>query len=297
MSSPRRTPGTLRLALQPKLIGLAVFAAAAVLLTATMGVWQLGVYDTRQADERADRADMSTVALSQVLSPGEPFTATANRRPVTAMGRYAPTAQQLWVSGRELDGRAGYWLVAPFVVDDQRGTDGNRERALVVVRGWSADNGELPAATAGRVSLRAVLQPGESAAGGIGAGGIGADRTTATIRIPFLINELPYDLYSGYGIVTAQEPADAAGVGLEPVAPPPVEASWTSGLRNLAYAIQWWVFAAFAGFMWWRMSRDVIAADRAAHMGGRDPARDGSDDDAVGEGWPLHHTHGSEPLT
>jgi hypothetical protein len=26
-------------------------------------------------------------------------------------------------------------------------------------------------------------------------------------------------------------------------------------LRNLAYGIQWWIFAGFAVFMWWRMLR------------------------------------------
>jgi hypothetical protein len=26
--------------------------------------------------------------------------------------------------------------------------------------------------------------------------------------------------------------------------------------RNLAYAVQWWLFAAFGVFMWWRVVRD-----------------------------------------
>ena len=26
-----------------------------------------------------------------------------------------------------------------------------------------------------------------------------------------------------------------------------------AGIRNLVYAVQWWVFAAFVAFMWWRM--------------------------------------------
>jgi surfeit locus 1 family protein len=34
------------------------------------------------------------------------------------------------------------------------------------------------------------------------------------------------------------------------------------GLKNLAYAMQWWVFGIFAGFMWWRMCTETIAARR-----------------------------------
>ena len=36
-----------------------------------------------------------------------------------------------------------------------------------------------------------------------------------------------------------------------------------TGLRNLAYALQWWVFGAFALYMWWRMSTESVAAAKA----------------------------------
>ena len=47
--------------------------------------------------------------------------------------------------------------------------------------------------------------------------------------------------------------------GLERVPPPEV----TGGLkwRNAAYALQWWVFAAFAAFMWFRMVREDAQRD------------------------------------
>jgi hypothetical protein len=31
-----------------------------------------------------------------------------------------------------------------------------------------------------------------------------------------------------------------------------------TGLRNLLYACQWWVFGGFAVFLWWRWCRDVV---------------------------------------
>ena len=50
---------------------------------------------------------------------------------------------------------------------------------------------------------------------------------------------------------------------LTPVALPDPDVSWSVGLRNLAYAFQWWVFAAFALFMWWRMATENVAMRRA----------------------------------
>ena len=34
------------------------------------------------------------------------------------------------------------------------------------------------------------------------------------------------------------------------------------GWRNLAYAIEWWIFGAFALFLWWRFVRDAVAPRR-----------------------------------
>ena len=42
------------------------------------------------------------------------------------------------------------------------------------------------------------------------------------------------------------------------MSPPDPEVSWTVGLRNLAYALQWWVFGLFSAFMWWRMATDAL---------------------------------------
>ncbi len=41
---------------------------------------------------------------------------------------------------------------------------------------------------------------------------------------------------------------------MERVPPPDLPSGYT--LRNFAYALQWWVFAIFALWMWWKMVRD-----------------------------------------
>ena len=214
-----------------------------------MGLWQLGVYDSRQEHERADKQDVPRVALSGLWGPDQPFTSRLNHRPVTAEGRFAPTSEQVWVTGKQQDGRSGAWLLAPLLVDGD-------DHALLVVRGWAPEVTDFPAVPSGIVKVTAVLEPGE-------AGGAAYDpdrREIGSVRIPALTNELPYDLYSGFAVSTST----AASGGLELVPPPePGDVSWTVGLRNLAYAVQWWVFGAFAIFMWWRMATESVAASRA----------------------------------
>lgn len=233
--------------LRPGLLGLHAFAAAAIAVCVVGGLWQLGVYDARQEHERADRQEVPTVPLGDIWVPGQPFTPELNHRPVEVSGTFAPAEEQIWVSGREQDGRDGFWLVAPLVVD-------GGEAALLVVRGFTPEVGDPPAVPEGAVTLHAVLEPGE------GAGApIDDRRVVGTLRIPALLNEMPHPLYSGYAISTTES---AAG-GLPLAVTPEPDVSWTVGLRNLAYSLQWWVFGLFALFMWWRMCTDQVAQARA----------------------------------
>lgn len=237
---------TLRLWLRPGLIGLHLFAVVTLAACILMGLWQLGVYDTRQEHERAESRTVPRVALAGLWGPDEPFEGRLNQRPVTIDGEFGPADEQVWVAGKEQDGKVGVWLIAPVITGDA---------AIAVVRGWAPAVGRFPDVPTGPVTLEGVLQPGE----GGGAPFDPVTREVGAVRIPALTNELPYDLYSGYAVSSSPS---AAG-GLELATPPVVEVPWTTGLRNLAYALQWWVFGAFAVFMWWRMSTESVAAARA----------------------------------
>lgn len=237
----------------PGLIGLHLFAVAALVFCVVMGLWQAGSYDDRQEHEQADKRTVPTVPLDGLWTADEPFTGRLNHRPVTVEGTFAPTDQQVWVTGKTQDGREGAWLLAPLLTGGQTGGE---DAALLVVRGWAPEAGALPEVPQGPVSIAAVLEQGE---GNVEAFDPEA-RTLGSVRIPSLLNVMPYDLYSGFAIST-DEPSSG---GLELV-PPPVagDVSWTVGLRNLAYALQWWVFGLFAAFMWWRMSTEIRAASRS----------------------------------
>jgi cytochrome oxidase assembly protein ShyY1 len=223
--------------LRPGLLGLHVLAIAAVGLCVVMGLWQLGIYEGRQG-EAQDGARQQVKPLADVWQPGEAFTSDLKDKRVSLKGRFADDDLRVTRD----DGST--WLVTPFVIDDH---------ALLVVRG---EGDRAPASDA--TDLDVVLEPSES-----GGRALSPDRTTNAISVPALLNDLPQRLYGGYGI-------SLTDTGLPLVDPPDPEVSWTVGLRNLAYALQWWVFGAFALFMWWRMATENVAATKA-RMG--DPDR------------------------
>jgi cytochrome oxidase assembly protein ShyY1 len=238
---------TLRLWLRPGLLGLHLFAVVVLVACILAGLWQLGVYDSHQKHERDESHQVAAVPLTKLWGADEPFEGRLNHRPVTIDGRFAPADEQVWVTGKRQDGRVGVWLMAPVFV-------GTGNDALLVVRGWAPAITTPPAVPTGQVMIKAVLEPGD-------VGGASFDptqRKIGSVRIPALTNEMPYDLYSGYAISTST----SAAAGLDLATPPPVGVSWTVGLRNLAYALQWWVFGAFAIFMWWRIGTDLVAASR-----------------------------------
>lgn len=125
------------------------------------------------------------------------------------------------------DGEGRTWVVEPFRPND------DIEGALLVVRGYGE---EAPVSHESRI--RAVVRPSDG-----------------TVRLPRLINQTDVPLRDEYAIALTD-------TGLPLVPPPSADVSWTVGARNLAYAMQWWVFGAFAIVMWWRICHDQVASRR-----------------------------------
>jgi cytochrome oxidase assembly protein ShyY1 len=241
-------PSSLRDWLRPGVAGLTLLAVAALVFCVLMGRWQIGVYTDEQDEARADRQAAAAVPLTELWQPGEAFHDDLADRSVTVEGTF--TGDQWWVEGKGQGGRDGFWLLSTLRVAGQ-------DAALAVVRGWAPQVGELPPAPSGAVTLDALLEPSDSTE--YSEREVDGVPVIASVRIAALLNELDYPLYSGYAL--NRTPALAAGLDL--AEGPDADVSWTTGLQNLSYAWQWWAFAAFVVFMWWRMSRDVVASHRA----------------------------------
>jgi cytochrome oxidase assembly protein ShyY1 len=162
--------------------------------------------------------------------------------------------------------------------------------AILVVRGWTPTESAPPVPSA-PVTVTGSLEPGEEPGAD---SALGADRVVDSVRIPLLVGEVPYDLYGAMLIRTAERPAPSDG--LTPVDPSPPDVGWTEGLRNLAYALQWWVFAAFAVFMWWRICADQMGRPRAESTDDASGARllesGAGTDDGAPLGEPNAGRHG-----
>jgi cytochrome oxidase assembly protein ShyY1 len=236
-------PGLLRTALRPRWLGLLLIALGVAGVMTAMGVWQLDVYQSKTAEATARRAEQPPVAFESLVPLDAGLSGQAVGRRVDVTGEWAPAADQLFVSGRQQDGRDGYWVVTPVLLGSGA--------AVLVVRGWVARPDD-PAAAApnGPVTVHGTVLASESG----GADDLPAGRVVPSLRIPGLVGLVDYRLYDAFVLLSASEPSSSAG---PEVVPPPAPPTDHAGIRNVAYAVQWWIFAAFTLFMWWRMVRDA----------------------------------------
>ncbi|WP_406832086.1 SURF1 family protein [Pedococcus sp. KACC 23699] len=253
----------LRTALKPRWLGLFALLVLIIVTFTQLGLWQLHVAQDKGLADALRKAHEARPALvDTVIRPHEAFPNPQSNRAVTAVGEYVP-ADQFLVGPRRLDGRQGYWVVTPLVVAET----GAR---LAVVRGFVSDPAAAGRAPAGEVSVDGSLAPGESPSVAPAALPAAGPEVLGSVDLSILVNRWPGDLYNAFVFAQSEKSATGAGIapaeGLHRVPPPEV----TGGLkwRNAAYALQWWVFAGFAAFMWFRMVRDDAQHEREdEHVG------------------------------
>jgi cytochrome oxidase assembly protein ShyY1 len=249
-----RYPETvLRTIAKPKWLGL----LAAVLVVGygfiLLGLWQMNVA-REDAEQQAIReaAERPVVQLDQVMPPHAAFPVDGSNRRVTVTGHYEPI-RQVFVAERRLQGKVGWWVVVPFVVD----STGAR---IPVVRGYVATLGARLPVSGETLTLKGSLAPSESPTPSkkvFGPNEIGS------IDVPALLNEWGGEIYNGFLFALDESPSpgdigpagSATSAGMMERVPPPDLPSGVT-LRNAAYALQWWIFALFALWMWWKMVRD-----------------------------------------
>jgi len=232
VTAPRR-PGLLTdlgaVALTLVLVGIAGW----------LGLWQYDAWQAHRDAEARDLSELTPVPLTDVMGADDPFPAPDLGRPVEVSGGWLDGG--FWVADRELAGEAGYWAVAPLQVGDA---------AVLVVRGWAKEPDPALLAATGSADVTGWLQAPE---GSMATDDDPDDDVFPEIRVADAVQRVDVDLYSAY--VVGQEPAPGLQAAELEALPSP---SRFTGLRNLLYAFEWWIFGAFAAFIWWRWRRDVV---------------------------------------
>ena len=123
-----------------------------VVILVSLGQWQLRRADERRAILAAIEAGRKQALLP--LSAATPAHEMAPWRVAEASGQWLPQFSVL-LDNRNLDGKPGYWLATPLLLD------GGSRQALLVLRGWiprvMQGQPEVPATPPGEQAVRGEL--------------------------------------------------------------------------------------------------------------------------------------------
>ena len=204
-------------------------ALMAVLLGAVfvrLGFWQLA------RAHRPHSVSSATVALSQVSVLGQALPEASVGTSVSATGQYDGSHELLI---HRQNGQT--WVLTPLLLPDGA--------ALAVVRGLA------PATPppSGQVQVTGLLEASEPPTAG------SSTSPVVVVNTEYLVSHWPYSIHDGYLVLVRQSPASAL-----PTAPAPARIAGGLRLLNLIYAIQWWIFAAFAQLFVAKIIRDDVVA-------------------------------------
>ena len=183
--------------LHPRYWGYHLVVVVALVAAGLLGLWQYHGWQERRTAEARDLTQVAPIPLADAIGPDDPFPGQYVGQPVEVVGTWVP-GSTVYVSGREHDGREGYWVVDAVRVGSS---------LLPVVRGWSPSPGGVPE-PAGDVTLVGRLQPSESAAA---TDDDPTDDVLPQLRVADLAQRFDEDLYGAY--VVASEPRDGLVAG------------------------------------------------------------------------------------
>ena len=225
---------------------------AAVVILASLGQWQLRRGDERRAILAAIEAGRKQAPLP--LSPAtDPADMTAWRS-AQATGVWLPQFSVL-LDNRNHDGRPGYWLATPLLLDAAT------NRAVLVLRGWlprviqRQGEPQLPATPEGMQTVQGELSVRVPrlfelwSLGGADAAALPAALPVAGGTLPQVQN-LPLDDYAratGLNLLpTVLSQGGQVDDGLVRDWPQPS----VDFQQNTSYAVQWFAFGAIAAIAW-----------------------------------------------
>ncbi|WP_422390319.1 SURF1 family protein [Arthrobacter sp. N1] len=263
----------LKTALKPRWILMLILAMAIASVFVLLSQWQFT--SSREEPPPAPSTTEQVRPLTDVLQPLTPLYATAADQMVSLDGEFLPGTQVL-VRNRLLEGDEGSWVVQGFAVTPAAGASdaaaspaesasgdtasGDAAAAgaavIPVVLGWVQEDGDAsalpeqegPASVVGRLlppEAPEVERPVE-----------GEVPTLSTAELANLWDVRTYSAFVvasdvSVGGVAVPFAADMARVVVGPQ-PQETPLNWL----NIFYAIEWFVFAGFAFFLWWRLVAD-----------------------------------------
>lgn len=203
-------------------------------------------------------------------TPGTDLADDLEWRQVTLTGEYQ-TDRTVLVRNRPINGRFGYEVIVPL-----RTASG---ALFLVDRGWipggrtGARPDAVPAPPPGQVEVVARLRPSESPSDRSAPAG-----QALRINIPHLTAGLGAPAFQAYGVLGSETPAPTT-------APQPLPEPDHDLGNHLAYALQWWMFAAggfvLLGYLAFReaQNRDLRARGLDPAQVGRRRSRPGPEDE------------------
>lgn len=218
-----------------------------------LGFWQLHRHERRVAQNALIERNLEAepVPVADLTSPGHTVPRSDYWRRITATGTFDTEHETVVRRRTNADDRVGFHVLTPLVLDDGR--------TVLVNRGWVPAGPdqrafpEVPPAPGGTVTVTGRLKADETT----GASGI-KDLKGLPARQVMLINSeqqaqlLDRQVLGGYLEQTAPEPAG----GRPEMIPTPDHDSIGA---HMAYAVQWWLFAAAVPVGW------VILVRREKH--------------------------------
>lgn len=222
-----------------------LIGALAAGVCGALGWWQ---WTRAQTTGRTVQPD-PPVALADVLAPAQ-NAGEALGRQVTVAGTWIETDAAVAV-GREVDGRPAQFLVTALEVPaEQTGT--GEPATLAVVIGWRDQDSTEPIDTpVGDATLTGYLRAPEASTG---ASSLPTeDPADGTFWVTGLATSELAQVWPApmYSAVMVSYDGAPGWTPLEPL-PPTTEFNF----RSAAYAVEWWLFGAFAVFIVGRWIRD-----------------------------------------
>lgn len=238
-----------------------------VMVTVSLGQWQLRRSDERRAILAAIEAGRKQAPV--MLTPATSSDSLTPWRVAQATGTWLPQFSVL-LDNRNHDGRPGYWLATPLLLD------ASSRQAVLVLRGWLPrvlpGQGELtvpvtpkgPQTVTGELSERVPRMFELWSLGGSDASTLPAALPAADGKIPQVQN-LPLDAHARatglhflptvLSLRDAGVPAGQAGA-VQPgkVADDGLVRDWPQPSvdfqKNTSYAVQWFAFGLIAAIAW-----------------------------------------------